>query len=718
MPQHQPENTPTRTCQEEPAHQPHQDNPDDQEEYLETRADKVRSFIQKLQKGHLGHHSTLHLLSTALPAPEHQRLQELLLLEQMHTDQIQETLALMQTGLATATAEIHQFAALPTPMARQATVAMLTACRQELIPQLTPRRDQACPDRDSQLYNATLRLQSQHGDPGTWKQLQDQVQSLLDHPHHNPREGNPPRGDQGTPFQGNNGQEAPRRTTRHPALSLDWPPGPDCNGHTGEDLAQRARFYLNHPDPHLRLTPWQFAARSLNHWAHWLQVLLPPGRMSNSDSLLQDFSDRHILHINPPASTPWPTFSWTHPAPDAAQHLLVTTKRLLHQAVRTLATPLTPGRSPEPKALQQAYRRASELLQHAQETLQQGMPDNTFPTASLRHQPAGWQTLLPFYLAPIDPGQRHPGLLALTTGLTDPAPLADHAMAQLKHLRSTLAEESLSPEDHRLSLAKQAAHDLQTAHRGLARMRAQGTPGTSRQDHWRRIEHRLLHADFLLGILHNTGAPNTQHPFPHTIGEDWLVRRHIPEQVHSAQDLDRQRTARDKFIKNFGFPIITGAAVSLIARYSPLLEVGAGSGYLAHELQRQQADVHPTDPGHPNPLYPWPTQDHWTDIEPIDARTAVATHPNRTLLISWPDYGQNWAQEALRDFQGEHVILIGEGRTGCTGTPELNDLLDDLFVQTDGLQLPQFQHIHDRVTVHRRRSPATRSTKNAQHDTR
>ena len=603
----------------------------------------------------------------------------------------------MATGMNTSMARLQQHAALKTPMTRQAATAMLTACRQALLPGLTtPCRDRDHPDRESQLYTATLRLQSRHGDPETWEQLQHQVQHLLDQ--------RPGRASDSPRQQ----RHPERETTPEPGdLDLDRPPGQDDQKPTGETLAHRARFYLDHPDPRVRLTPWQLAARSLDHWAHCLQAQLPPGRMANGDSLREDFVARHIRPTNPPAGPPGPAFSGTHPAPDAAQHLLVIARRLLHQAVRTLARPLATGQPPDPQALQEAYRRAEETLQHAQETLQHGVPDHAFPTASLRRQPPGWLPMLPFHLAPTDPAQHHPGLLELTTDLTDPAPLAEHAKAQLQRL-----QDALPPGDHRRPLAQQAAHDLRTALRALARLGAgvpgaqpgrPTPPGNTRNATWQRIGDRLLHADFLLGLLHNAGAPaGAPHPFPRTAGEEWLARRHIPGEINSPQDLLRHRTAREEYILKFGFPMVTGAAVSLIARYSPLLEIGAGSGYLAHELQRQRADVHPTDPGHPSPTYPWPPQDHWTAIEPIDAQTAVARHPGRNLLISWPDYQEDWAQQALTHFQGEHVILIGENRNGCTGTPELHDLLEDLFLETDGLRIPQFPGIHDRVTVHRR----------------
>ena len=62
-----------------------------------------------------------------------------------------------------------------------------------------------------------------------------------------------------------------------------------------------------------------------------------------------------------------------------------------------------------------------------------------------------------------------------------------------------------------------------------------------------------------------------------TMAESWLIQRAWPA--------DHQDDGpRMKFIRTFGFGILTGAAIRLIREYSPILEVGAGTGYWTMEL--------------------------------------------------------------------------------------------------------------------------------------
>ncbi len=83
-------------------------------------------------------------------------------------------------------------------------------------------------------------------------------------------------------------------------------------------------------------------------------------------------------------------------------------------------------------------------------------------------------------------------------------------------------------------------------------------------------------------------------------------------------EIDRTALRRE-YNSRFGFPIITNAAVQWIANATagnPLLEIGAGNGYLASELIKANIDVIPTDPhpigaedGHRIPMAPVPS---WT----------------------------------------------------------------------------------------------------------
>jgi hypothetical protein len=161
-------------------------------------------------------------------------------------------------------------------------------------------------------------------------------------------------------------------------------------------------------------------------------------------------------------------------------------------------------------------------------------------------------------------------------------------------------------------------------------------------------------------------------------------------------------TVREQYIARFGFAVLTQRVVAAIAKYSPLLEIGSGSGYWAHELRKAGADCVATDPGTGKYGYAKNGWVPYVEIDPIDGVAAVAKYPNRALLIVWPDYDDPWAAEALRDFDGTTVLYVGEGPGGCTGDEAFHELLDSRYALKEEIDIPQFDGLHDSLQVHMR----------------
>ena len=159
---------------------------------------------------------------------------------------------------------------------------------------------------------------------------------------------------------------------------------------------------------------------------------------------------------------------------------------------------------------------------------------------------------------------------------------------------------------------------------------------------------------------------------------------------------------RDEFIRRFGFAVLTPEAVEAIRPHNPILEVGAGSGYWAWELQQAGVDVVATDPG--TGRYRCVGGDgwsSWTSIKKITALRAIRRHPTRTLLTVWPDLA-DWPVKALRAYRGKRVIYVGEFN-GATADQAFHDLLERDFEEERIVTLPVFYGLHDRLMIYRRR---------------
>jgi len=162
-------------------------------------------------------------------------------------------------------------------------------------------------------------------------------------------------------------------------------------------------------------------------------------------------------------------------------------------------------------------------------------------------------------------------------------------------------------------------------------------------------------------------------------------------------------SSRYPVLKKFGFVIVNQELVDKIVKYSPILEVGVGLGYLAYECKKSGADYIATDlnPKSGNTYFPEDIS-RWTEVEGLSSRKALEKYLDRTLLMSWPCYGSDWAIKTLKRYTGTYFIYIGEGYSGCCGNDKFFRELDRNWTEIEDLGLKQFWGIHDRAIVYKR----------------
>lgn len=166
------------------------------------------------------------------------------------------------------------------------------------------------------------------------------------------------------------------------------------------------------------------------------------------------------------------------------------------------------------------------------------------------------------------------------------------------------------------------------------------------------------------------------------------------------EDYMASHALREKYIERFGFAVLTRDVVNVLVKYSPILEIGCGSGYWTYELNKAGADCIATDPG--KGMY-CGVENGWeklyAEIDRVDGITAIAKYPARALLIVWPDYDSSWPYEALKVYEGTTVLYVGEGRGGCTGDDAFHDWLGSHYYLKEDVDIPQFYGIRDSLQV-------------------
>lgn len=179
--------------------------------------------------------------------------------------------------------------------------------------------------------------------------------------------------------------------------------------------------------------------------------------------------------------------------------------------------------------------------------------------------------------------------------------------------------------------------------------------------------------------------------------------------------------------RGFAFAIPNPDALRCISQYSPVVEMGAGSGYWAYHLILMGCDVIAYDIACTADQLTGQSEEAWfcepfTEIRSGSVKE-LANHPDRTLLLVWP-YSQSsadgpWDAGCLDFFQGDHVIYVGEweGQTcdhlgpGATSSAAFQTRLLSEFECVQRMQIPHWPHLQDDLSVWKRRALACRSSK-------
>ena len=188
----------------------------------------------------------------------------------------------------------------------------------------------------------------------------------------------------------------------------------------------------------------------------------------------------------------------------------------------------------------------------------------------------------------------------------------------------------------------------------------------------------------------------------------------------------------------WSWAIPTRHAIATIVNHSPngVVEIGAGTGYWARLLGDAGCPVAAYDINPPGGTGPradgdkaWHARQEAFYPVAYGMSTSVQRHPDRTLLLCWPCYSDPMAYHALRQYEGDTLVYVGEGPGGCTGDDRFHKLLggdpcwhyddatgESVDVDPDceacaltvewrlvaEVSLPQWAGLHDRLFVYER----------------
>lgn len=132
-----------------------------------------------------------------------------------------------------------------------------------------------------------------------------------------------------------------------------------------------------------------------------------------------------------------------------------------------------------------------------------------------------------------------------------------------------------------------------------------------------------------------------------------------------------------------------------------VVEIGAGSGYWAWQLDQLGVDVKAYD------NWDWRWRRHWFPVQYGNTRQA-RLHSDRALMLIWPPYSSPMAKAALDFYDGDLLFYAGEGDGGCTADEAFHAELDRSWTAvSEAPHHPTFDGIHCRLTAYRRNAEVT-----------
>ena len=170
------------------------------------------------------------------------------------------------------------------------------------------------------------------------------------------------------------------------------------------------------------------------------------------------------------------------------------------------------------------------------------------------------------------------------------------------------------------------------------------------------------------------------------------VRGGIDDRVERTKVMYDTRT---KAIHEFGFSIPCKELLDALEAHQPIVEVGAGSGYLTALMRHRNIDVVGTDSGLGHSWIQLGVYDPAQQRMP--AKRAVRHYRDRNVFCSWPSLQETWFRQALRAMRiGQKAIIVEEDACAEETTW---DYRAAAFKELADIPIPAWPMLNDRAAV-------------------
>lgn len=160
-------------------------------------------------------------------------------------------------------------------------------------------------------------------------------------------------------------------------------------------------------------------------------------------------------------------------------------------------------------------------------------------------------------------------------------------------------------------------------------------------------------------------------------------------------------------IHEYAFAVPSDPILKILKSYSPLIEMGAGSGYWAYLLTKLKCDIIPYDGYPPSKKSPFGKKNEWFTREWMPIKKGfpklLTSFTNRNLFLCWADYDTPFGYECVKNFKGKYALIITEGEGGCIGDDAFHRYLDKHYEELETHGIHNWYGIHDYLAIYKRK---------------
>ena len=184
------------------------------------------------------------------------------------------------------------------------------------------------------------------------------------------------------------------------------------------------------------------------------------------------------------------------------------------------------------------------------------------------------------------------------------------------------------------------------------------------------------------------------------------VKGNLPFDFSKFEEFYKKKLLKDNLIEKYSFAVPTEEAIKEIIKYSPLIELGSGTGYWAFLINKLGGDIIAIDNNERNKEYQeFIKKDfyshYWFDVK-VGNQKQLKNYPERTLFLCWIERSSEMGLKCLKLYKGKYFIHIGEGKGGACATDSFFKYLNKRFKLIKEISIPQWRGVHDYLEIYKR----------------